>query len=337
MRVLYYIPVLGTTGADRWIYEGWRFAFADLGHEFFELTLRDDWRRRLDDTRPDLLFIANRVNVEEHRQVLLWARERGTRVFLIVDWPMGERDLRVLRAHDVADVFFGEREPESMREFEAATGRRYHLIPNAANRRWHYPAPPVARYAYDIVYLGAYLPKKRKMFREILAPLARRYRCGIFGPYWTLRDNALRGAQRVFRSVGWFGGAAYVNRLRIVIPPEEEHLLYGSAKICVNFHEREDDGSQPHYIVNQRAFKIPACGGFQLCDDVPALRKYFAEDEVAVAGGPDDWFRKIDHYLRCEAERTEMRRRGTDRALRDHTYHRRVEMVLSLCRPAAGR
>lgn len=331
MRVLYYIPALGTTGADRWIYEGWRHAFVDTGHEFFELTARDEWRNRIRQVRPDLLFIPNLIDVARQRSTLLWAREKGIRVFLIVHWPMGERDVRVIRTDDVADVFFGEREPESMREFESATGRPYRLIPNAANRLWHFPTQPVDRYAYDIVYLGAYLPKKRKIFHDVLVPLARRYRCGIFGPYWTLRDNLLRGGQKVFRLTGFDRGARYLNRLRIVVPPEEENRLYSSAKICVNFHEREDDGSQPHYIVNQRAFKIPACGGFQICDHVPALTKYFAEDEIVVARDPDDWFRKVDYYLTHERQRREIQSRGAQRALRDHTYHNRLRAVLALC------
>src|SRR5207248_8747832 len=59
-------------------------------------------------------------------------------------------------------------------------------------------------------------------------------------------------------------------------------LYYSSAKICLNFHEREPDGSQPHYIVNQRTFKIPACGGFQMCDEVPAIRKYFSDSEIVL-------------------------------------------------------
>jgi spore maturation protein CgeB len=330
MRILYYIPALGTTGADRWIYEGWRHAFVDTGHEFFELTARDEWRRRIHETRPELFFIPNRIDIERQRSTLLWARQRGAKTFLIVDWPMRERDLRVIRTDDVADVFFGEREPESMREFESATGRPYHLIPNAANRLWHFPTQPADRYAYDIVYLGAYLSKKRKMFHDILLPLAKRYRCGIFGPYWTMRDNFLRGAQKIFRSAGLVRGARYLNRLRIVVPPEEENLLYSSARICVNFHEREDDGSQPHTIVNQRAFKIPACGGFQICDHVPALAKYFAPDEVVMADGPDDWFRKIDYYLAHERDRHEIRLRGAQRALREHMYHNRVRDVLTL-------
>lgn len=330
MRVLYYIPYLVTTGADHWIYQGWKHAFEDLGHQFFELTAHERWEAKIQQVRPALFFIPNFVNLRARAQDLIRIRAAGIRVFLVVDWPMREEEVRIIRDLSVADVFFGEREHESMQDFEARTGRRYHLIPNAADARLHFPTAPVAEYAYDIVYLGAKLPKKRRMFEQILLPLTRRYRVGIFGPYWTLRDNVLRAGQKFLRWVRFAPGVYVLNRMRIVIPPEEENQLYSSAKICVNFHEREEDGSQPHYIVNQRTFKIPACGGFQICDYVPAVQKYFAAGEVVLAGPPEEWFEKVDYYLTHEDERRAIRERGTRRALADHTYHNRVQLVLRL-------
>lgn len=336
MRVLYYIPYLVTPGADHWIYRGWKHAFQDLGHEFHELTATDNWEATIRRVDPDLFFITNFVDLPRRAADLVRIRGRGTRVFLVVDWPKRDTDVRLIRDLEVADIFFGEREPESMREFEARTGRRYHLIPNAADRLLHFPTTPVAKYAYDVVYLGAKLPKKRWFFDHVLLPLTKRYRVGIFGPYWTLQDNLLRTVQKAFRWVVYARGVEAINRRRIVIPPEEENLLYSSAKICLNFHEREADGSQPHYIVNQRTFKIPACGGFQICDHVPAVRKYFAEDEVVMATDPADWFAKVEYYLHNENARRRIQERETARARRDHTYHNRVQQVLELCAARAG-
>lgn len=330
MRVLYYMPLPESFGADRWIYEGWRHAFRDLGHEFVQLTEHDDWSAVLDDVKPDLFFSPNLIDIVHRKKILLQLRERGTKVFLIVHWPMEAVELEVIGREEIADVYFGEREPESMVEFERVTGRKYHLIPNAANRQWHFPVRPSVEPEYDIVYLGAKLRKKRKMFQEVLKPLTKQYRCGIFGPYWTFHDQLLRGAQKTCRRLRLPRAASWINNFRIAIPPERENALYSSAKICVNFHEREDDGSQPHYIVNQRTFKIAACGGFQICDYVPALRKYFDEDEVVMARDAADWFDKVSFYLRHDRERRKIQERAAARALRDHTYHQRVREVLEL-------
>ena len=331
MRILYHVPDPNSTGADRWIYEGWKHAFLDLGHQFFELTEGDELEEKIRKTKPDIFWTAiNKISVSEGKKILRKIRAQGIKVFFMVDWPIKEEEIRTIRTEEVADIFFGEREPESMAEFISTTGRAYHLIPNAADRFYHFPVDPVKKYQYDIVYLGAYLPKKKQFFEEVLFPLAKRYKVGIFGPYWTVKDNFLRVSQRIVRALKLKRCAGFLNRLRVVIPSEEENLLYSSARIALNFHEREKDGSQPHHILNQRTFKIPACGGFEICDEVPALRKYFTEDEMVTAADKNDWFSKIDYYLTHEENRKKIQEAGTRRALTDHTYHNRVAQVMEL-------
>ena len=331
MKILYYIPYPNATGADRWVYEGWKHAFGDLGHEFFIAMEYDNLKNKAIETRADIFFVANLADIIlKHKEDLKFMRQKGIKIFLIVYLPLREKELEIIKDENIVDIYFGEREPESMKEFEQKTGRKYYLIPNAADKKSHFPTKSVAKYQYDIVYLGAKLPQKKWFFENVLIPLTKKYKVGIFGPYWTLKDNLLRLGQKICRKIRFVKGADFLNKFRIVIPPEEENLLYSSAKISLNFHERENDGSQPHYVLNQRTFKIPACGGFEICDWVPALRKYFEEDEMIMAKDPDDWFSKIDYYLTHEEERRRIKEKGTKRALSDHTYHNRVERLLEL-------
>jgi spore maturation protein CgeB len=211
------------------------------------------------------------------------------------------------------------------------------VIPYAADSRLNFPTDPVAKYQYDIVYLGAYLPQKKRAFEEVLLPLRRKYRVGVFGPYWTWKDNVLRVGQRVSRDLNSAAAMEFFYRKRIEIPEEEENQLYSSAKIGLNFHERKPDGSQPHYVLNQRTFKIPACGGFEICDYVPALRKYFDDDEVVMADSGRDFLAKIEYYLTHDDERRAIQANGTAKALKCHTYHQRVRQVLSLALSAGQR
>jgi spore maturation protein CgeB len=336
MRVLYHIPYPDGLGADRWICEGWREGFRALGHEFHLLTAGDRLIERARTTRPGLFFTAvNLIDLEREQRTLRALREQGTKVLLWVHWPLeariDPRRAEVLRRDDVADVYFGEREPEQMRPFEQETGKPYHVIPNAANPALHFPVPRDGHYQYDIVYLGANLRKKRWFAEHILRPLKRKYRVGVFGPGWSLGDQALRAGSRLCRLAGAFRIARTIDRARIAVPPDAERVLYSSAAVSLNFHEREDDGSQPHYIVNQRTFKIPACGGFQICDEVPAIRKYFGEDELVMAPlDPGEWMARIDHFLGHQDEREAIRARGAQRALREHLSTNRVKTVLAL-------
>ena len=336
MRVLYHIPYPDGLGADRWICEGWREGFRALGHEFHLLTARDRLAERAEATSPDLFFTAiNLIDLDAEQETLRAIRRRGTKVLLWVHWPLeariDPRRAEALKRGDVADLYFGEREPEQMERFERETGKRYHVIPNAANPALHFPVQPVPRYRYDVVYLGANLRKKRWFAEHVLRPVRRKYRVGVFGPGWSTRDQLLRAASRLGRLAGAFSAARTIDRVRISVPPDEERALYSSAAVALNFHEREDDGSQPHYIVNQRTFKIPACGGFQICDDVPAIRKYFGADEIVMV--PLDarqWVAAIDHFVQHPEEREAIRARGVRRALREHLATHRVNATLGL-------
>lgn len=340
LSVLYHQPYPDGVGADRWICAAWQHGFEALGHSFHVLRAGEDLAARVSATRADLFFSAiNLIAVEnaDVRGALQAVRAGGTRVLLWVHWPLvpsipaARSD--ALRREDLADLYFGERESEQMAPFAADTGKPYHVVANAADPRYHHPAEPVDRYVYDVVYLGANLPKKRWFREAVLAPLRQRYRIGLFGPGWTRRDAVLHAGSKACRVAGRPGWAARFDRLRITVPVDEERVLYSSAKIALNFHEREGDGSQPHYIVNQRAFKIPACGGFQISDDVPALRKYFDADELVTAAiRADDWLNKIEYFLAHENERRAIQSKGTARALRDHMSTNRVQQVLGLLR-----
>jgi len=115
----------------------------------------------------------------------------------------------------------------------------------------------------------------------------------------------------------------------VTVPADEERVLYSSAKIALNFHEQVPG----HVIVNQRAFKIAACGGFQICDYVPAIREYFEPSELLMAGEPLDWFEKVEDWLARPEDRAVMRHRASQRALQEHTYVNRVRQVMALVQP----
>ena len=338
MSVLYHLPYPHGLGADRWICETWRSGFEGLGHRFSLFQAGERLENRIQETDATLFFSSiNVLHIADPSVLatLQTIRARGTKVLLWVHWPLeptiDPRCADVLIRQNVADIYFGEREPEQMVAFEREAGKRYHVIPHAADPNCHFPVEASSKYQFDVVYLGANLPKKRWFVESVLRPLGRRYRVGLFGPGWTRTDDLLRVCSKACKTVGAFNLARMVDRLRITIPPDEERQLYSSAKIALNFHERERDGSQPHYIVNQRTFKIPACGGFQVCDDVPAIRKYFESDEVIMAKlDASDWLAKVEYFLLHDDERERIRAKATRRALRDHLSTRRVQQVLEL-------
>jgi spore maturation protein CgeB len=82
---------------------------------------------------------------------------------------------------------------------------------------------------------------------------------------------------------------------------------------------------------NERTFKIPLCDGFEISDDVACIRKYFKEDEIVVAKDKNDWYEKIEFYIKNPDMRLKIIEKGKQRVLADHTYHCRAKQILEIC------
>jgi hypothetical protein len=338
MRIaLFNCPYLSAPGAIRWIVASWAEGFKRSGYEFHTC---DDARllsAKCHELKPDILYcdiVSTPIEDEACRKLLTEMRQRGTKVCMNVYWPMSDQPaarVDALTRYDVADLYCGEREPDSMTGFGAHTGKRYMTMPQSANPRFHHPVPVNPKFAYDVAFVGAKLPHKKWFNDNILGTLRKRYRVGLFGPGWTLRDNTLRAIGKGARMINYRPLARLCDSARFSISDEDEVCLYSSSKISLNFHEREPDNSQPHHIVNQRTFKIAACGGFQIVDPVIALPKYFASDEIVTAGlDAREWLDKVEYFLTHEAERKAIQERATARALSGHMAQHRVALLEQL-------
>lgn len=105
---------------------------------------------------------------------------------------------------------------------------------------------------------------------------------------------------------------------------QDKARAFRGAKIVVsNLHYGEIWG------VNARTFEIAGIGGFQLIDWRPGLSQLFAEGKEIVAfRGIDDLRNKIDYYLANPGEREKIARNGQQRAMAEHTYKDRLQLLL---------
>ncbi len=320
-------------GADRWIADAWLKGFRYHGIRASGISGASLAEIGVEALQPDLLMTDIGILRGRDLEVIRRLRARGTKLAVWIHWPLAPTVdatlLPTVLSGELADAWYGEREPDCMGDFESATGQSYLHLPQAASHLDHFPVENENDYAFDIAFVGAKLPRKR-WFNELLTKrLVPRYRVGIFGPGWTLSDNIKRVVTGSFKRAGLFALAGAVDRRRIQLPLDKERMLYSSSKISLNFHERDDDLSISHSIVNQRTFKICASGGFQIVDDVPGIRRQFSEDEL-VALPPDErlWLNTIEYYLSHDAEREAIRRRGIARARGAHYSYHRVATLL---------
>jgi spore maturation protein CgeB len=106
--------------------------------------------------------------------------------------------------------------------------------------------------------------------------------------------------------------------------------MYSRSKINLGFsscgatHETEDRIVQ----VRLRDFEVPMSGGFYLVEYMEELEEFFdIGKEIVCYSDSKDLVDKIKHYLEHDNQREEIRRAGYERALRNHTWHKRFEMA----------
>lgn len=335
MRVLYQIPSLETVYAARFIYEGYKDAFLDLGHEFRPLTGQDSLERVLDEFAPDILISS--LNFYNLRfldlAVLRRYRDRGLVLFNQVRPWTQQADqagaaglsrspqlVRLIRDGLAGDVFFHymEQDDPCMEGFEHGTGYPFHTVLLAANRKKFFHDPDPA-FTADISFVGSFLPDKREFLRRHVMPLMKRHKVRVYGSDWTVGDRALGYVQKAGQLLN-IGALKRVRGLKLGF--DDERKVYSSSTISLNVHE--DHQRRYGGDFNERTLKILASGGFEICDWVKVLRKYFTPAELVMAEGTEDWFAKIDHYLRHPEERVPLIEAGRTKVLAQHTYHNRV-------------
>lgn len=102
--------------------------------------------------------------------------------------------------------------------------------------------------------------------------------------------------------------------------------LFVSSKINLNIHEPHS--TKFHYDVNERIFKILACGGFLIGDYVGSIEKnYFKDNETVMAKNPTEFHDLIHYYLENPDERQKIASAGQKKTLYNYTYFQQCEKL----------
>ena len=81
-------------------------------------------------------------------------------------------------------------------------------------------------------------------------------------------------------------------------------------------------------LIKGRTFEIPGCGGFQLCDSVPHLGRYFEPmKEIGVVESEIDLAEQIRCWLDNPIERQRIANAGLARIDAEHTYDHRFAVI----------
>lgn len=175
-----------------------------------------------------------------------------------------------------------------------------------------YPAADTLRYFPDpapdhfgqikMAYVGRYWPEKAQAFDMYLRPWEE-----ILVPYgyaeWPYKNYAGRldekGERQLYSSAG-------------LIPLVTSPWGWMMAEIT------------------ERYLKAPACAGFCIADQNPALREVFTNDEMLQAENPEHFHQLVRDSLAGKIDRTAWALKGYQAVLKRHTYAHRAVQILNL-------
>ncbi|WP_258525651.1 glycosyltransferase [Paenibacillus sp. YN15] len=271
-----------------------------------------------DQARPDLVLVLE--GMELPVEVADGLRMRGIRTAVwFTDDPYYVDVTEKLAVH-YDDVF--TLELNCVPFYQSIGCPRVHYLPLGANPAVFRPQPVPTTYRRDVSFIGSAYWNRVSFVNSIL-PVLENSNSMISGWWWERLPSAKRLGQRLQSGV-W-------------LSPEETAKFYYGSRIVLNVHRAYDDESYncnvrkiPAYSVNPRTFEIAASGAFQMTDERSDLLNFYTPgEEVVTFASPEECMEKIRHYLAHEDERREIALRGLRRTLSDHTYHKRIQSLLT--------
>ncbi|NMB83854.1 glycosyltransferase family 1 protein [Candidatus Roizmanbacteria bacterium] len=345
MKILYYLPNPDTIYAGKTIYHGYKHAFEDLGHDFKTLTPDYDQKKLFEEYKPDILMTSISSLVFRFLDLDLVKKQKKKGMKVFVNTPYWNSPISKLRINETpslkdnkdwvkliasgeyGDIYYNvcEQGDSRMKGFKNKTGYDYHTILLATDKTYSNPKFS-NKFFSEISYIGTYLPAKRAYMKRHLFPLGKKYDLRLYGQDWNLYDRFTNFIQKV----GQYFNIPYIKSFKKnSLSLYEERQIYKSSVISLNIHE--DYQKKYPGDLNERTFKIPASGGFEITDYIPSLKKYFVEGkEIVIAKNTKDWFEKIEYYLKYPEKRAPIIKAGQIKVLKYHTYHNRVKKLLNL-------
>ena len=248
--------------------------------------------------RPDIL-LSTTGTVNEDTLDELGTFVRGRRILWWGDPPANARRWDLLSpGWDV--VYMKDR--AAVHKLKLA-GQNAHLLHEAMNPNWHKPLAGKRNKAFAIA--GNCYAFRQALVRRLMKDGVQFQLFGPPVPSWSYPEiKKAHSGQYLVK--------------------EEKSLVFGEAAGCLNtFSFAEGDS------LNCRAFEIAGAGGLQLIEHRPAIEDCFVPGkELLTFATYDELVELSRRAVKYPDELDVVRRAGASRALAEHTYRHRLDVIL---------
>lgn len=250
--------------------------------------------------RPDWLIVVSGHNYNAYDAQAL--RRAGIRVALICTESPYWMDVEPHMASFYDVAFINERSAVAAFRHERA-----HYLPHAYNPAVHSPElPPSA--PSDVFFCGSLFDERRALFDAV---------------DWS--------------GVGFLKRGYHLDTgIPDLLPNIEVARHYRGAKIALNHHRTTTmHGSGGHIVsaesLGPRAYEIPACGGFMLCDDSrPELWDVYGEWAATYKSGDSADLERQARYWLSHSDRREATAKAMHAAVQPHSWTARAAQILEV-------
>ncbi|UQZ33228.1 spore maturation protein cgeB [Paenibacillus sp. PK3_47] len=269
--------------------------------------------------RPDLILVLDGLDLSTEKIAELRSKGFKTAIWLTDDPYYTDYTMKIVVHYDY--VFTLER--NCVEVYRSLGCAQVHYLPFAAHREHYRPVTGRSQIIRDVSFIGSAYWNRVSFFRNIMPELMS-YNTVINGIWWDRLPEAPLYGDRI--EVGkWMS-------------PQETAVTYSGSKIVINLHRAHVDEvennnalSIPAVSPNPRTFEIAAAGTLQLSDAREDMGTFYKiGEEIDTFSTPLELMEKVRYYLTHEEERREMALRAFERTLKDHTYTKRLNQLLTV-------
>ncbi|MFF2242523.1 DUF3880 domain-containing protein, partial [Bacillus thuringiensis] len=217
---------------------------------------------------PDIVFTLLGNHLPQKATQYFKKRNIKLAVWLTEDPFYIDTSLLLLKNFD----FIFTIDSEALKYYTALGYTNVYHLPLATNIELFKPNQKNSKYKSEVLLIGYPYPNRVKLIQFLLEKTP--YHYTIIGQHW--RNKLLKkwkNHRRIKIIEGW-------------IPPQEVALYYNNASLILNPHrshlfpQNKNKNKVKNNTINNRAFDIAACQGFQIIEEKPDLSSFFNKDEI---------------------------------------------------------